>query len=89
MEASVRSAVTKRLIAMCLGACCCFSFAHAQTQEKETVGSLAANGFEVKGGSTSGGGFVVAMQKGAEVYVCIIYSLDARSSVPSQCIRQK
>jgi hypothetical protein len=42
-------------------------------QGTETVGSLAAKGFEVRG-ITSGPGnlsFVVVMQKGAAVYLCV------------------
>jgi hypothetical protein len=54
-------------------------------QEKETVGSLAAKGFEVKGISSSGAGYFIVMQKGSNVYVCVVMGL----AEPLDCSRPK
>jgi hypothetical protein len=60
-------------------------------QEKDTVGSLAAKGFEVRGIFPEEALMYVIMQKGSEVYVCgpAYVLLGKPVQAISACVLQK
>ena len=69
------------------------TLASGQTSVTDTVASLAAKGFDVKGVAISEGIAFVVMQKSAEVYICsgpmLLGMLDPGSIPPLKCSRQK